>query len=240
MTATGRALRCAGTRWPARRRSPPTRNAPESAICSQPRGRGSMAAGHYHRRGERVLRPVPGRWRTVHVAVRTLMEPARELLVLGEAEVQRLLDLDELVDALAAAFVELSEGRTSVPPRVAARTGSGLLAAMPGYLPGAGLGAKLVTVFPGNHAAGLPSHLALITLFDDATGRALAVMDGTYITAVRTAAGSALSARLLARTDSAVLAILGGGGEGRAPPQGPQPGGGLPGGRGAPPPPGHP
>lgn len=148
------------------------------------------------------------------MAGRSLKEPARELLILGESDVQRLLDLDELVDALAAAFVELSEGRTSVPPRVAARTGSGLLAAMPGYLPGAGLGAKLVTVFPGNHAAGLPSHLALITLFDDATGRALAVMDGTYITAVRTAAGSALSARLLARPDSAVLTILGAGVQG--------------------------
>jgi len=115
-----------------------------------------------------------------------VVQPARELVVLSQGDVRRLLDLDELVDALAAAFVELSEGRTSVPPRVAARTGSGLLAAMPGYLPGAGLGAKLVTVFPGNHAAGLPSHLALIALFDEATGRALAVMDGTYITAIRT------------------------------------------------------
>ena len=145
-----------------------------------------------------------------------MVQPARELVVLSQGDVRRLLDLDELVDALAAAFVELSEGRTSVPPRVAARTGSGLLAAMPGYLPGAGLGAKLVTVFPGNHAAGLPSHLALIALFDEATGQALAVMDGTYITAVRTAAGSALSARLLSRPESAVLAILGGGVQGDA------------------------
>jgi ornithine cyclodeaminase/alanine dehydrogenase-like protein (mu-crystallin family) len=143
-------------------------------------------------------------------------EPALELLVLARAEVQRLLDLDRLVDALAEAFVKLSEGSTSVPPRVAARTGSGLLAAMPGYLPGAALGAKLVTVFPGNQAAGLPSHLALIALFDEGTGRALAVMDGEYITAVRTAAGSALSARLLARPDSAVLAILGAGVQGGA------------------------
>lgn len=138
------------------------------------------------------------------------------LLVLSRTDVERLLDLDELLDALAEAFVKLSEGTTSVPPRVAARTGSGLLAAMPGYLPGAALGAKLVTVFPGNHAAGLPSHLALIALFDEATGRALAVMDGAYITAVRTAGGAALSARLLARPDSEVLAVLGAGVQGAA------------------------
>jgi ornithine cyclodeaminase/thiomorpholine-carboxylate dehydrogenase len=134
-----------------------------------------------------------------------------ELLVLARPEVERLLDLDELVDALAAAFVELSAGRTSVPPRVAARSSSGLLAAMPGYLPGVGLETKLVTVFAGNHPRGLPSHQALIALFDEDTGRPLALMDGTYITAVRTAAASALSARLLARPEAAVLAILGAG-----------------------------
>jgi ornithine cyclodeaminase/alanine dehydrogenase-like protein (mu-crystallin family) len=140
----------------------------------------------------------------------------RELLFLGRADVQRLLDLDELVDALARAFVALSEGRTSVPPRIAARTGSGFLAAMPGYLPGAGLGAKLVSVFMGNHTRGLPSHQALIALLDEETGRALAVMDGTYVTEARTAAGSALSARLLARPEAAILTILGAGVQGQA------------------------
>jgi ornithine cyclodeaminase/alanine dehydrogenase-like protein (mu-crystallin family) len=144
------------------------------------------------------------------------VEASSELLVLARADVERLLDLDELVDALAAAFVELSAGRTSVPPRVAARTASGLLAAMPGYLPGIGLETKLVSVFPGNHPHGLPSHQALIALFDEETGRPLALMDGTYITAVRTAAASALSARLLARPEAAVLAILGAGVQGHS------------------------
>jgi ornithine cyclodeaminase/alanine dehydrogenase-like protein (mu-crystallin family) len=144
------------------------------------------------------------------------VEAPSELLVLARAEVERLLDLDELVDALAAAFVELSAGRTSVPPRVAARNASGFLAAMPGFLPGAALETKLVTVFPGNHAHGLPSHQALIALFDEETGRPLALMDGTHITAVRTAAASALSARLLARPESSVLAILGAGVQGHS------------------------
>jgi ornithine cyclodeaminase/alanine dehydrogenase-like protein (mu-crystallin family) len=142
-------------------------------------------------------------------------EEARELLVLSQADVERLLDLDELLDALARAFQEVSAGRTSVPPRVAARTKDGLLGVMPGYLPGAGLESKLVAVFPGNHHHGLPSHIALIALFDEGTGRPLVLMDGTHITAVRTAAAAALSARLLARKDARVLAIIGAGVQGR-------------------------
>lgn len=142
-------------------------------------------------------------------------EETDELLVLSQADVRRLLDLEELLDALARAFAEVSGGRTSVPPRVAARTPTGLLGVMPGYLPGAGLESKLVAVFPGNHDHGLPSHQALIALFDEATGRPLALMDGTHITAVRTAAASALSARILARPDSRVMAILGAGVQGR-------------------------
>jgi len=142
-------------------------------------------------------------------------EETQELLVLSQGDVRRLLDLDELLEALSRAFSELSAGRTSVPPRVAARTSSGLLGVMPGYVPGAGLESKLVSVFPGNHDVGLPSHQALIALFDEGTGRPLAVMDGTHITAVRTAAASALSVRLLARPDSRVLAILGAGVQGQ-------------------------
>jgi ornithine cyclodeaminase/alanine dehydrogenase-like protein (mu-crystallin family) len=75
---------------------------------------------------------------------------------------------------------------------------------------------KLVSVFPGNHDRGLPSHQALITLFDETDGRALAVMDGTAITALRTGATSALSVRLLARPDARVLAVLGAGVQGRS------------------------
>jgi ornithine cyclodeaminase/thiomorpholine-carboxylate dehydrogenase len=141
-------------------------------------------------------------------------ETTPELLVLSQADVRRLLDVDELFDALSRAFAEVSAGRASVPPRVAARTAAGLLGVMPGYLPGAGLESKLVAVFPGNHHHGLPSHLALIALFDEENGSPLALMDGTHITAVRTAAAAALSARLLARSDSRVLAILGAGVQG--------------------------
>jgi alanine dehydrogenase len=139
-----------------------------------------------------------------------------EVLVLSEADVTGLLDVDELLGALADAFVALSAGRASVPPRVAARAEAGLLGAMPVDLPGVALGAKLVAVFPGNHAVGRPSHQALIALFDEADGTPVAVMDGARITALRTGAAAAVAAGALARPDAAVLAILGAGVQGHA------------------------
>ena len=138
------------------------------------------------------------------------------LLFLSQADVVRLLALDQLLDSLAGAFVELSAGRTSVPPRIAARTSSGgLLGAMPGYIGGV-LEAKLVSVFPQNHVRGLPSHQGLIALFDPDTGAPLAVMDGVAITAIRTGASAAVAAKWLARADAATLAIIGAGVQGRS------------------------
>jgi ornithine cyclodeaminase len=132
------------------------------------------------------------------------------VIVLSEAEVRELLDLDELVDALADAHAELSAGEASMPPRIAAfAQHDGLLGVMPAYLPSAGLACKLVTLFPGNRDR--HTHQALICVFDEENGTPVALMDGTYITATRTAAGSALATRLLAREDSRVLAILGSG-----------------------------
>ena len=129
------------------------------------------------------------------------------MLVLSRAEVEDLLDLDELRRALARAHEELSEGKASLPPRIAANTEAGLLGAMPGYLPSTGLGCKLVSLFPGN--VDRPTHQAAIVLFDPENGTPVALMDGTYITATRTAGAAALAASLLARAGARVLAILG-------------------------------
>jgi alanine dehydrogenase len=132
------------------------------------------------------------------------------VLVLTDAEVRALIDLDELVEALQAAMIELSAGRASVPPRVAARVAEhdGMLAAMPAYLPSAGaLASKLVSLFPHNRAQ--PTHQALICCFDPATGTPAAVMDGGYVTAARTAGGSALATRLLARPDARDVLVVG-------------------------------
>jgi len=130
------------------------------------------------------------------------------VIVLSEAEVRELLDLDQLVDALADAHRDLSAGVASMPPRIAAfAQHDGLLGVMPAYLPSAGLACKLVTLFPQN--VDCHTHQAVIAVFDPENGTPLAVMDGTYITATRTAAGSALATRLLAREDAEVLALLG-------------------------------
>jgi alanine dehydrogenase len=139
-----------------------------------------------------------------------------ELLVLSEAEVDGLLDLDELLAALGEAFRSYSAGRASVPPRTAARAEAGILGAMPAHLPGVALATKLVAVFPDNHDRGRPSHQALIALFDPADGTPVALMDGTRITAARTGAAAAVAAGALARPDAAVLAILGAGVQGRS------------------------
>jgi len=132
------------------------------------------------------------------------------VLVLSAAEVRALLDLDELVEALRVAMIELSAGRVSAPPRVAALVPEhdAMLAAMPAYLPSAGaLASKLVSLFPGNRDQ--PTHQALICCFDPATGTPAAVMDGGYLTAARTAGGSALATRLLARPDAGDVTVVG-------------------------------
>lgn len=139
------------------------------------------------------------------------------MLVLSRADVRDLLDPDALVDAVARAMADLSAGHVSSPPRVAATVPDrdAWLGAMPAHVPASGtLMAKLVSVFPHNTTVG--THQALVVAFDPETGTPAAVMDGTEITAARTAACSALSARLLAREDSTVLAILGTGVQARA------------------------
>jgi ornithine cyclodeaminase len=136
------------------------------------------------------------------------------VLILSRADVEGLLDLEELMGALARAHEELSSGAVSMPPRIGAMAADGLLGAMPAYLPSSGLGCKLVTVFP--HNTDRPSHQAVILLFDSDNGSPLALMDGTYITAARTAAAAALATSLLARPDAKVLAILGTGVQARS------------------------
>ena len=139
------------------------------------------------------------------------------MLVLSLTDVEDLLDLDRLVEAVAAAMADLSAGRASMPPRGAATVAErhAMLAAMPAFLPSVGaLTTKLVSLFPENRDR--PTHQAIICCFDPATGTPVAVMDGTYITATRTAAGSALASRYLAREGATVVAVIGSGVQARA------------------------
>ena len=137
------------------------------------------------------------------------------MIVLGRKEVSDLLDPEALIEGVATALVDLSAGRASVPARIAAFTPEGLLGAMVGYVPSLDvLAAKLVSVFPRN--VSVPSHQALIAIFDPHSGTPIALLDGEEVTAQRTAAASALATRLLARADAEVLAIVGTGVQARS------------------------
>jgi alanine dehydrogenase len=138
------------------------------------------------------------------------------MLVLSRHDVEALLSLPAMLDALEAGFRAYSTGQASVPPRTAARAPSGLLGAMPGWVSERGFALKAVSVFSGNADQGLPSHQGVIALFDEDNGSLLSVMDAEHITAMRTGGGAAVSVRVLARTDARTLAILGAGVQGHA------------------------
>jgi alanine dehydrogenase len=141
------------------------------------------------------------------------------MLLLTEQDVRQLISMDDLIETMHSALVEFSSDRVQQPLRTVLEVGEqrAFFGVMPAYLPTSGaLGTKLVTVFGGNTVLGLPTHLATIVLLDSETGELLAIMDGRFITEARTAAVSAVSARLLARTDAGVLAILGSGVQGRS------------------------
>ncbi len=132
------------------------------------------------------------------------------MLVLSQVDVAAVLDMGELIDAVATAMVDLSDGAVSMPPRIGAQVEEygGLLAAMPVYVKSSGaLTTKLVSVFP--HNTDRPSHQALICCFDSTNGTPVALMDGTRITAMRTAAGSAVATRALARRAAHRVAVIG-------------------------------
>jgi alanine dehydrogenase len=137
-----------------------------------------------------------------------------DVLVLSAADVERALDLDALLDALGDGFMALSAGEVDAPDRNGLTTDRGFMLAMPAWRRGGPVAVKLVSVFEENDPAIVPTHQALICLLDEEDGRVRTVMDGTYVTAVRTNGAASLSARLLARPDAAVLAIVGAGVQG--------------------------
>lgn len=142
-----------------------------------------------------------------------------KLRVLAAADVERALDQDELVEALADCFARLSAGGASMPQRIAVEVPEQRAAVllMGVHLDGrSSVTTKLVSLFPHNPRGGPPTHQAAIVVFDAATGTPTALMDGTSITTLRTAGASRLATRLLARPDASVLAVLGTGVQGEA------------------------
>jgi ornithine cyclodeaminase/alanine dehydrogenase-like protein (mu-crystallin family) len=135
-----------------------------------------------------------------------------EALLLSLSDLEKALDFASVLAVIEEAFHAERRGGWDTPKRIAARSALGGLLAMPcaGGTP-ASMGAKLVTTFPANTARGQPSVSGLYALFDPDTGVLQAVMDGGYLTLVRTAAVSALATRLLAREDAKSLGVLGAG-----------------------------
>lgn len=137
------------------------------------------------------------------------------MLIVDENQVRRYLSYEKLIPALEKALIRFSEGKLRQPVRTVVPVPEhhgffGLMPAVDGDL----MGIKLVTVYEANTA--LPTHQAVIQLFDASTGQPLAVMDGRLITEMRTAAVSAIATRLFAKPESRMLTILGSGVQARA------------------------
>src|SRR4051812_3600081 len=124
-----------------------------------------------------------------------------------EEKVRRLLRIDELISAMRTVLAEFSAGKWQQPLRGVLAQNGGFFGVMPAS--GESMGIKMVTFYPGNTE--LPTHMAVIALFDPKTGEPLALMDGRYITEMRTAAGSAVATHALARRDAKGLTLLGAG-----------------------------
>ncbi|MDZ7631136.1 MAG: ornithine cyclodeaminase family protein [Gemmatimonadaceae bacterium] len=137
-------------------------------------------------------------------------------LLLTDRDVRALLPMPECIEAMADALRCVTAGDAVLPLRTVLRLDgtTNAFAAMPAVLGrgrGAALGAKVITVFPGNEATAFDSHIGVVLLFDAEFGRLLAIADASSITAIRTSAVSGLATRCLAREDASILAILGAG-----------------------------
>jgi len=146
------------------------------------------------------------------------MKPS-QLLYLSHDDVMAVgMSMAEIIDALEIAFREKGKGLTEMPPKPGIHPGGGdnFIHAMPAYIPAMkAAGVKWVSGFPENHRKGLPYITGLLILNDPETGLPISVMDCVWITAMRTGAASALSARYLARPESSVIGILACGVQGR-------------------------
>jgi alanine dehydrogenase len=131
-------------------------------------------------------------------------------LLLTSSQVECLLDMKEVIEAVEDAFRALAYGRAAMPPKSYIVLEKGDFRAMPSVVPGAA-GLKWVNVHPGNKGGDLPTIMALMIYNDPQNGYPLAVMDATAITAYRTGAASAVAAKYLARYESKSLGIIGAG-----------------------------
>lgn len=138
--------------------------------------------------------------------------------ILSREDVRRALPMRQAIEVMKGAFAQLSSGQADLPLRTALDVPdhNGVTLFMPAYLSADDqMGVKIVSVFNDNPAKGLPLIHALVVVVDATTGEPAAVMDGTYLTALRTGAASGAATDLLARPDARVVAVFGAGTQGR-------------------------
>jgi ornithine cyclodeaminase len=134
------------------------------------------------------------------------------LRILSGSDVSATVTMHEAVDVMREAFVALSSGDAVAPLRLALETPHGVHLFMPAHMRTAETaGAKVVSVNPENRSRGLPMIHAVVLVLDPTTGRPMALMDGTYLTALRTGAAGGLAADVMAREDASVVALFGAG-----------------------------
>jgi alanine dehydrogenase len=139
-----------------------------------------------------------------------------ETLLLSDRDVRKLLPMAECIEVMAGALTSVAEGTSLLPLRTVIRLPDSVnaFASMPAVIgtgANAAIGAKLITVFPGNDATPFDSHIGVVLLFDAHHGSLQAIADASSITSIRTAAVSGLATRLLAREDASELTLLGAG-----------------------------
>lgn len=141
-----------------------------------------------------------------------------KLKILTKIDIQNAVPMAQAIHAVKLAYIQFSQGKAVAPLRtqVPVEDREGVVLFMPAFLPQTGsLGAKIVSVFPQNLRSGLSTIHAIFVLLDAETGCPTALLDGTYLTALRTGAASGVATDLLARQDSSIAAIFGAGVQGR-------------------------
>ncbi len=140
-------------------------------------------------------------------------------LLISRQDVDSVLTMDACLAAVETAFAELARGNADMPQRAVIRVPEhgGVFLGMPAHIGGDEevLGLKVVTVYPGNPAKGLPTIYGTLLLCDPTTGETVAIMDAGYLTAVRTGAASGVATKHLAREDARICTIFGAGGQAR-------------------------
>src|SRR5512138_3580871 len=142
------------------------------------------------------------------------------MLILTADDVRKALPMNQAIQAMKDAYASLSNGTAEVPlrTRLPIPNGEALSLFMPAFVnspDGNALAIKVVSLFPNNPARGLAYIQAAVLVFDPETGQAIALLEGSSLTAIRTGAASGAAIGLLARADSKVVAVFGAGAQGR-------------------------